>query len=299
MNRVKLVSGGVDSYIMSQEFEGKNVYIDFGQLYRDDEIRALKELGVDFEIIKINSNFTAYSNIYINDRNLCLASIIAMIYSPDEIMIAGLGDDNCKDKSPEAFEKMSRILTEFAEKEIKVVSPYFNKTKGEIIQNCNCKDKLPKTFSCYFPKPDGSACGDCPACLRKAIALETNGIDSGIKLSQDIINEYLAKIHQYQPDRISRFFIWLKQKGNKVYAIDIDGVLCEDKGKYEERRAIQKNIEKLNKLDGYVVLFTARLEIDRQLTEKWLKDNGVKYHSLIMNKLPYSKIVDDLSAIEL
>lgn len=294
MKRVKLVSGGVDSFIMSQEFEGLNVYIDFGQAYKEQELEALKRLGVEYELIKIDSNFTASAEVYINDRNLALAALIAMVYSPDEIMLAGLGDDNCKDKNPEAFEKMSTILTEFANKPIKVVSPYFEKTKGEIIQNCTCKKKLPFTFSCYNPK-GFEPCGDCPACLRKVVALETNGIDSGIKLSERIVKEYLKKIHTYQSDRISRFFIWLKQQGYPVVAVDIDGVLCENKGDYAERRACKATIEKLNKCEGIIVLFTARLESDREITLRWLEENGVKFDALIMNKLPFSLLIDDLA----
>lgn len=294
MKRVKLVSGGVDSYIMSQNYDGLNVYVDFGQQYKEQEINALKKLGVDFEIIKIDSNFKATADIYINDRNLALAAVIAMIYSPDEIMLAGLGDDNCKDKNPEAFRKMSRILTEFAEKPIKVISPYFDRTKGEIVQNFKKKEKLPLTFSCYNPNGD-KPCGNCPACLRKAIALETNGVDSGIKISEEIIRTYLKKIHTYQPDRISRFFIWLKSKGYKIVAVDIDGILCEDKGKYAERRPYKDSIDKINKLDGLKVLYTARLESDRQITLSWLKKNNVKFDALIMGKLPFNVLIDDLS----
>ena len=294
MKRIKLVSGGVDSYIMSQEFEGTNVYVDFGQQYKEQEINALRNLGVDFEIIKINSHFKATSDIYINDRNLALAAVIAMTYSPDEIMLAGLGDDNCADKNPQAFELMSEVLTKFATKPIKVVSPYFDKTKGQIISEFNKKEMLPLTFSCYNPQGD-KACGDCPACLRKVIALETNGINSGIELTDRIINEYMRKIHTYQPDRISRFFTWLKKR-RYVLAVDIDGVLCEECGlPYAERPPIRANIEALNKIEGVIVLYTARFEIDREITEQWLRKENVRHDALIMNKLPFARIVDDLA----
>ena len=36
---------------------------------------------------------------------------------------------------------------------------------------------------------------------------------------------------------------------------------------------------------GHIIcFFTARIESHREVTEKWLKDNGFKYHSLLMGK---------------
>ena len=34
-----------------------------------------------------------------------------------------------------------------------------------------------------------------------------------------------------------------------------------------------------------ICYFTARVEAHRTVTEKWLKDNGFKYHSLLMENL--------------
>ncbi len=297
MNTVKLVSGGIDSYIMSQEFEGTNVYIDFGQKYAEMEKRALKSLCVPFDEISVNSKFKD-GEIYIPDRNLTFASLVAMIYNPDRIMLAGLADDNCEDKNPEAFRIMSNTISQFAGKRIEVESPYFGLTKGELVYRFLDKDKLikamnlRKTFSCYKPNADGRPCGNCPACLRKAIALETNGVRCEYSVNFDIVREYLKKIHTYQPDRISRFFIWLKQYYD-VNAVDIDGVICQETGRYEDRKPLKRNIEAVNNLPGIIVLYSARLEIDRDVTETWLRQHEVRYDALILGKMPYSVLYDD------
>lgn len=291
MNIIKLVSGGVDSTIMAKSYEGKNVYVDFGQKYARFEKEALHRLGIVFDEIKISSAFKD-DKIYIPDRNLMMATLITTIYNPDIIMIAGLKDDRCIDKNEEAFERMSSIISRFTDHTVKVMSPYFNLTKGEIVYNFPNKAILSDTFSCYNPSADGKPCGNCPACLRKAVALETNGIGCGFDVSEEIITEYLHKIHTYDQDRISRFLIYLKSR-KPVYAIDIDGVLCEDRGSYSNRKPIKTAIDRLKDMDGYIVLYTARLEIDRLTTEKWLSDNMVSYDCLIMNKIPYSLIVDD------
>lgn len=94
----------------------------------------------------------------------------------------------------------------------------------------------------------------------------------------------------------------------KVIAVDLDGVLCEE-GDWSPagaitRKAIPENIEKINKLfdKGHIiVIYTARLESDREVTEAWLKMNGVKYHFLVMGKSLFDVYIDEkrkLMAIE-
>ena len=290
MKVVKLVSGGIDSSIMAKEYEGINLYVDFGQKYAKEEIEALKKQKIKIDIIKINSKNKIKNNIYIPDRNLFLATIAELYYNADVIMMAGLKDDNCVDKNKTEFELMSYIISRYANKEVKVVSPYWNKTKGQLIQEYKYdKKNLLKTFSCYSPK-NNKPCGNCPACLRRVIALETNNIKTGIKLSDNIINEYIKKIYKYDNDRISRFFLYIK-KYKKVYAIDIDGVLCKNDNNLDFKNKIKKEF-KMPK-DGYIILYTSRLEIDREVTEKWLKDNKIKYNVIIFNKLPYDTLYDD------
>ena len=290
--RVKLVSGGIDSYIMARQYKGKNIYIDFGQSYAKEEIKALKSLDLDFELINVNGKFFN-PDIFIPNRNLCLASIVTMFYKPDEIYIAGLKDDNSIDKTPEAFVQISKVLTDFSRKKVEVKSPYWHLTKGELVASFRGdKNQLKNTFSCYNPKK-GKPCYNCPACLRKIIALETNGIVCEDKLKMEILEKYLSKIHTYDLDRQSRFFIYLRKIGIKINAIDIDGTICIEKGNYNKREPIFSNIARVNKLRGINVLYTARLESDRKSTEEWLKRYNVKYKALIMNKLPYNILIDD------
>lgn len=293
MKTVNLVSGGIDSSIMAKEFKGINVYIDFGQKYAMEEKEALKKQNIEFDLVKIDSQFDS-EQIYINDRNLVMACLIAMIYSPDRIQMAGLKDDNCIDKTEAEFQVMSEIVSRYANKPIEIVSPYWHLTKGELVEQFDDKEKLIHTFSCYEPN-NHQPCGDCPACLRRVVALETNGVHTGIQLSDRILKEYLNKIHQYDKDRISRFIIYLKNRYN-VIAIDIDGIICEESHKrYIDRKPIVENIKKINSLDDLKILYTARLECDRAITEKWLRMNDVKYDLLVMNKLPYDYLIDDRS----
>jgi uncharacterized HAD superfamily protein len=79
---------------------------------------------------------------------------------------------------------------------------------------------------------------------------------------------------------------------NKVYLIDIDGTVCDDiknenSHLYSTANPYKNSRETLNKWydEGNIItFFTARESKDREVTEKWLKDNGFKYHGLIMDK---------------
>ena len=80
--------------------------------------------------------------------------------------------------------------------------------------------------------------------------------------------------------------------GIKNYLIDIDGTICDDIPNEEpERMSTAKlypdALVTLNKWhdDGHIIcFFTSRTEDHRQVTEKWLENNGFKYHSLLMGK---------------
>ena len=78
----------------------------------------------------------------------------------------------------------------------------------------------------------------------------------------------------------------------KNYLIDIDGTVCDDIPNEEsERMATAKlypdALETLNNWydqGHYITFFTSRLEAHRKVTEVWLKENGFKYHGLLMRK---------------
>lgn len=79
---------------------------------------------------------------------------------------------------------------------------------------------------------------------------------------------------------------------NKVYLIDIDGTVCDDISNedchlYPTAKPYKNSMLILNRWydEGNVLtFFTAREEKDRKVTESWLKENGFKYHGLIMGK---------------
>ncbi len=78
----------------------------------------------------------------------------------------------------------------------------------------------------------------------------------------------------------------------KNYLIDIDGTICDDIPNEEPERMVDVAVypdalEILNKWydEGHIItFFTSRTEAHRVVTEKWLADNGFKYHGLLVGK---------------
>tara|TARA_R110002073_G_scaffold72537_1_gene177488 strand:- start:480117 stop:480563 length:447 start_codon:yes stop_codon:yes gene_type:complete len=81
-------------------------------------------------------------------------------------------------------------------------------------------------------------------------------------------------------------------KGVKNYLIDIDGTVCDDIPNEEPERMLTAEVypdalKTLNKWydEGHIIcFFTSRTEDHRTYTEIWLRENGFKYHSLLMGK---------------
>ncbi len=78
----------------------------------------------------------------------------------------------------------------------------------------------------------------------------------------------------------------------KNYLIDIDGTICDDIPNEEPERMATAALYPdaltiCNKWydEGHIItFFTSRTEAHREVTEKWLKANGFKYHGLLVGK---------------
>ncbi len=91
-----------------------------------------------------------------------------------------------------------------------------------------------------------------------------------------------------------------QEEKKKLYAVDLDGVLCTEVKHWlgEKPLPIIENIKKVNKLfdeGNTIIIYTARLEEDRDITTYWLNSNRVKYTALVLNKLRADVYVDDKS----
>ena len=78
----------------------------------------------------------------------------------------------------------------------------------------------------------------------------------------------------------------------KIWLIDIDGTVCDDVPNetpelFETAGVYPDALDQVNKwydAGDTVFFFTARLEEHREVTEKWMEDNGFRYHGILFNK---------------
>lgn len=78
----------------------------------------------------------------------------------------------------------------------------------------------------------------------------------------------------------------------KNFLVDIDGTVGEDipneePERMEDAAVYPDALEKVNQwyAEGHIItFFTSRTEAHREVTERWLKKCGFKYHGLLMGK---------------
>lgn len=85
-------------------------------------------------------------------------------------------------------------------------------------------------------------------------------------------------------------------------AIDLDGVIAQgvDYTNYEECRVVPGTTEYMLSLKDagyYIIIYSARWEEDREVTELWLFAHGVPYNELILGK-PLADIYLDDKALK-
>lgn len=81
-------------------------------------------------------------------------------------------------------------------------------------------------------------------------------------------------------------------QGIKNYLIDIDGTICDDVPNEEAHKmataqAFPDALETINRWydQGHIItFFTSRTDEHKEVTETWLRENGFRYHGLLLNK---------------
>ncbi|SBT40778.1 7-cyano-7-deazaguanine synthase [Micromonospora narathiwatensis] len=185
MREVLLFSAGLDSF-PAWHYLGKPpaLYFDIRHYGRQQEIDTVQALasahGMDLTIsneLDLSAWATPQGDL-IPFRNVLFAMLAG--FRADVVWCVGVKGDHTADKSPEAFIRMSEMLTAFAGRPIRVDSPFWNMTKSEIVAwyleaGLPVNDLL-QTFSCATPEDAFAHCGRCPSCLRRWIALTNNDI---------------------------------------------------------------------------------------------------------------------------
>lgn len=200
------MSGGLDSFYTSILLARKGVEFDWLHCYMEPsyaEAKAMFKLQLHPELkgalkkaressaleglhfLGAQHNIDAWkARRYIPNRNLILASVAAGL-GYQTIWMGGLHDDHVADKTPKAFKAMGEALSITMDRPIEVKSALWRFTKTGMVTDM-VKTKvgslwMRRSISCYHPielNTHTFACGACPSCFRKWLALKANGIES-------------------------------------------------------------------------------------------------------------------------
>jgi 7-cyano-7-deazaguanine synthase in queuosine biosynthesis len=146
---------------------------------------------------------------YIPMRNMFLA-MIGALYGDTVYMVFQKGEQSIPDRSMEFLLKSSELLSFLNGRKIVVDSPFKDLTKAQMVgwylsqgrEQCPI-DVLYKAFSCFEADSTLVPCGQCPACFRKWVAFDNNGLD--ITFHSDIrrwpgIKDYVRKVRNGEYD---------------------------------------------------------------------------------------------------
>jgi len=94
------------------------------------------------------------------------------------------GYPDCRPEYLAAFETLANLATKSATQDgqrTRIHAPLIDMTKAQIIETgLQLGVNYSLTTSCYDPAPEGTACGECDACLLRLKGFAENGIDDPI-----------------------------------------------------------------------------------------------------------------------
>lgn len=213
--QILLLSGGIDSFIAWHYLnKPQTLYFDTNGMYSKKEIEVIKEL-VPTTIIDTSLRLgdIEQEDAHLPYRNLFFAMMASAKYA-DVVYIVGIKDDKVNDKTEKVFETWSIMLSEMENRKIQILSPFWDKTKSDIIKwylNTGLsKEALLNTISCYS-KDNERYCGKCASCFRKWVALRASGFKIDF-YNNEMILEYKHRCEEgyYNKERNEETLLIIK-----------------------------------------------------------------------------------------
>ena len=197
---VLLFSGGMDSVIFDHLLHPDVLlYLPTGSKYEDIETKKMLDLtskgyvdGSKLVVLPDVLNLSKFErdDAIVPNRNAFLL-LFASLYG-ETLILGSVQGDRSYDKDEIFYDKMEALLNHMwqeqhwtEEKTFKVMSPYKNTTKTQLIKDyladCGKSEILLESWSCYDPQvkyllhPE-QLCGWCKPCFRKWVSLHNNGI---------------------------------------------------------------------------------------------------------------------------
>lgn len=225
MKKVLLYSGGMDSWLIDKLVKPDLLlFINIGTPNNNLEYKSLcrqLELGSIKTPIKIlNVNLSEYEradqNYYLPLRNLHFVTLAS--HYGDQIYLGATGSSTHFDKNTtfadKSSELISYLLSETGEGPVKVLLPFKDTTKTELLKmyldkGGDINEAYLNTVSCYTPVND-KPCMNCTSCASKFVAFYVNGY----AFTQEEIDKfvkYVEENYEKQKNDVIELYERLKQ----------------------------------------------------------------------------------------
>lgn len=180
--KVLLYSGGMDSWLIDKLWKPDvKLFIDTGTKSCKEERKKLPDDVIVHEL-DISKFELEDKNFLLPLRNLFFVELAS--YYGNTICLGATGTSTHFDKTEEfcrmSEEVINYLFSEvFPEKKVKIVMPYKNKFKTEMLKEYldnggDINEAWENTFSCYSPV-ENKMCGKCSSCLKRIEAFKNNG----------------------------------------------------------------------------------------------------------------------------
>lgn len=174
MGKVVLLSGGMDSLVSHRLFcpDFTPVFVRTGSRYEHLDI-ALAKTQVPALHILHAPPLREWGNGVVPHRNAVLLSVVANEYGADTICVSAPRGELIWDQQPAFHAAMQKVL-----RGVSIVNPLRRLTKTQAVAAWLARGlpaaELLATRSCY--SPSARQCGQCPACVKRWVALSNNGL---------------------------------------------------------------------------------------------------------------------------
>jgi 7-cyano-7-deazaguanine synthase in queuosine biosynthesis len=178
MAQIILLSGGLDSMISYRLFypRATPVFVDTSSIYTThDHTCALSIAGVDLVTLKAPALAERFDGV-VPHRNAVLLSFVANRMGAHQIIVSAPRGELIWDQQPAFHRAMEKVL-----RGVEILNPLRSLTKTQAVAlllqqygHTWAQHHVSRTRSCY--SDTGHQCGQCPACVKRWVSLQNNGL---------------------------------------------------------------------------------------------------------------------------
>lgn len=186
MRKIILLSGGMDSLISYRLFhpDATPVFVHTGSRYARHDYRMAMSQEPDVRLMFL-PELREWANGVVPHRNAVLLSAVANMYDAEQIVVSAPRGELIWDQQRRFHRTMEKAL-----RGVRILNPLRHLTKTQAVAawmraGHDSFELLFRSRSCYSDKP--GQCGECPACVKRWVAITNNGLQE----------EYRADVRQH------------------------------------------------------------------------------------------------------